>query len=160
MIIIRSMMKNYRNFFRYTIFQITYAMRSTSLLSFEMTMISNFTVFFIFKIFIFKFFFTNITDLCIFIWFLCSFVNNFIFFFLKLVIFIACSLKYSQNFFIQYLPLYTSCLFPMLLNEDIVDIFFFYQYSQDSRGREGTIFYSIVDIEKPDGICSLTFAVN
>ena len=33
----------------------------------------------------------------------------------------------------QYLPLYTSCLFSMLLNEDIVDI------------------------EEPDGICLLTF---
>ena len=66
----------------------------------------------------------------------CSLVNNFIFFFLKLIIFIARSLKYSQNFFIQSLPLYTSCLFSMLLNEDIVGI------------------------EKPDGICLLTFVVH
>ena len=36
----------------------------------------------------------------------------------------------------QSLPLYTSCLFSMLLNDDIVDI------------------------EKPDGLCSLTFVVN
>ena len=50
--------------------------------------------------------------------------------------FIACSLKDSQNFFIQSLPLYTSCLFSMLLNDDIVDI------------------------EKPDGICSPTFDVD
>ena len=40
----------------------------------------------------------------------CSFVNNF-----------KSSLKDSHNFFIQSLPLYTSCLFSMLLNEDIVD---------------------------------------
>ena len=58
------------------------------------------------------------------------------FFFLKLIIFIACSLKNSQNFFIQSLPLYTSCLFSMLLNDNIVDI------------------------EKLDGICSLTFVVD
>ena len=32
------------------------------------------------------------------------------------------SLKDSQNFFIQSLPLHTSCLFSMLLNDDIVDI--------------------------------------
>ena len=51
------------------------------------------------------------------------------FFFLKLIIFIACSLKDSQIFFIQSLPLYKSCLFPMFLNDDIADI------------------------EKPDGIC-------
>ena len=36
----------------------------------------------------------------------------------------------------QSLPLYTSCLFSMLLNDDIVDI------------------------EKPDGLCSLIFVVN
>ena len=36
----------------------------------------------------------------------------------------------------QFLPLYTSCLFSILLNEDIVDI------------------------EKTDGICSLTFVVD
>ena len=36
----------------------------------------------------------------------------------------------------QSLPLYTSCLFSILLNEDIVDI------------------------ERPDGICSLTFVVD
>ena len=46
----------------------------------------------------------------------------------------ACSLKDSQKFFIQSLPLYTSCLLSMLPTEDIVDI------------------------EKPDGICSVTFA--
>ena len=46
------------------------------------------------------------------------------------------SFKDSQNFFIQSLPLYTSCLFSMLLNDDIVDI------------------------EKPDGICSPTFDVD
>ena len=59
-----------------------------------------------------------------------------IYFFLKLIIFIACSLKESENVFIQSLPLYISCLFSMLLNEDIADI------------------------EKPDGICSLTFVVD
>ena len=36
----------------------------------------------------------------------------------------------------QSLPLYTSCLHSMILN------------------------YDILDIEKPDGICSLTFVVN
>ena len=50
-------------------------------------------------------------------------------FFLKLIIFIECSLKNSQDFFMQSLPLYTSCLFSMLLNEEFADI------------------------ERPDGIC-------
>ena len=65
---------------------------------------------------------------------------TFIFFFLKLFIFTACSLKNSQNFFMQPFSLYTSYflhilhilwLFSMLLKENIVDI------------------------EKPDGICIL-----
>ena len=58
------------------------------------------------------------------------------FFFLRLIIFIACPLKKSQNFFMQSLSLYTSCLFFMLL--DAV----------------------IVDIEEPYGICSLTFVAD
>ena len=44
------------------------------------------------------------------------------------------SLKDSQNFFMQSLPLYTSGLFSMLSN------------------------YGSVDVKKPDGICSPTFA--
>ena len=46
---------------------------------------------------------------------------TFIFFFLKLIICIACSLVNSQNFFMQSLPLHTSCLLSMLLNDDIVN---------------------------------------
>ena len=57
-------------------------------------------------------------------------------FFFNLIIFIVCSLKNSQDFFMQSLPLYTSCLFSMLLNEEFADI------------------------ERPDGICLLTFGVN
>ena len=47
-----------------------------------------------------------------------------------------CSLKNSPNFFIQSLPLYASCLFFTLVNEDIADI------------------------EKPDGICLLAFVAD
>ena len=110
-------------------------MRSTSIFPCIMTVISNFTIFLIFQIFIFKFFFINITDFCISYDSCCSFVNNFIFFF-KLVIFIVCCLKNAQNFIMQSLPQYTSCLFSLLLNDDIVDI------------------------EKPDGIYLLTFDVD
>ena len=46
------------------------------------------------------------------------------------------SLKDLQNLFLQSLPLYASCLFSMLLNDNIVDI------------------------EKSDGICSPTFVVD
>ena len=58
------------------------------------------------------------------------------FFFKKLIISSACYLKDSQNFFMQALPLYTSCLFSMLLDDDIVKT------------------------EKPDRIYSPTFAVD
>ena len=129
-------MKNYKNFLRHTIFQITYAMCSTSIFSCIMTMISNFTIFFIFQIFVFKFFLQIQRILAFSYDSCCSFVNNFIFFFLKLIIFIACSFKASQNLFMQSLPVYTSWLFSMLLNKHIVDI------------------------EKPDGICSLTFFID
>ena len=44
------------------------------------------------------------------------------FFFLKLIIFLACSFKDLQNYFKQSLPLYTLYLFPISLNDDIVDI--------------------------------------
>ena len=64
---------------------------------------------------------------------LITFVNNFK---KKLITFIACSLKNSQNFLMQSLPLYKSCLFSMLLNEDIAAI------------------------RKPNGICSLIFVVD
>ena len=52
----------------------------------------------------------------------CSVLKNFIFFFLKLIVFIVHSLKNSQKCFIQSLPLYTSCLFSMLLNKNNADI--------------------------------------
>ena len=111
-------------------------MRFTSVFSCIMTMISNFMILFIFQIFIFKFF-LEISEICAFSYdFCCSFVNNFILFFLKLIILIPCSVKHSQNFFIQSLTVYMSCLFSTLLNEDIAGI------------------------EKPDGICSFTFAVD
>ena len=47
-----------------------------------------------------------------------------------------CFLKNSEYLLIKSLPLYTSCLFSMLLNEDIVEI------------------------EKSDGICWLTFVLD
>ena len=42
--------------------------------------------------------------------------------FLKLIVFIACSMKNSQNVFMQPLTLNTTCLFSTLVNERIVDI--------------------------------------
>ena len=53
-----------------------------------------------------------------------------------MIILLACSLTDLQNFFMQSFPLETSCLFSMLLNDDIVDI------------------------EKTDGIHSFTFVID
>ena len=118
------------------IFWITYAMCSTFIFLCRMTMISKFTIFVIFRIFMFKFFFRNITEFCIFIWFLLLFCSQPPYFVLKLINSIEHSLGYSQNFFMQSLPLYTPWFSSKLLIDDIADI------------------------EKPYGICSSTFAVG
>ena len=65
-----------------------------------------------------------------------SFVNGIIFFFLKLTIFIACSFKYSHDFFIQSSILYILHLFSISPNAHIVEI------------------------KYPQGPCSPTFVVN
>ena len=58
------------------------------------------------------------------------------FFFLNLIHFIACFLKDPKNFFMQSLPLYTSCLYFRSSNDDMVNI------------------------EKSNGICSPTFVLD
>ena len=58
------------------------------------------------------------------------------FFYSKLIMLVARSLKHSQNCLMESLPLYTRCLFSMVLKEDIVGI------------------------EKPNGKCWLTFVVD
>ena len=108
-------MKSHGNFFRYTILKL-------HIFPCIITMISNLT-----RIFSFKYLFSNFSfqikhvfatsyDSC------CSFVNNFIFFFLKLIIFIACSLKVSKKIFIQSLALHKLRLFFTLVNDDTIDI--------------------------------------
>ena len=67
--------------------------------------------------------------------FCCSFVNDFISF-KEIIILIACSRKDSQDFLKQFLPLYTSWYFSLFSNN------------------------SIVDLEKPDRICSPTFVAD
>ena len=50
------------------------------------------------------------------------FIDNIIYFFSKLIIFIACSIKDLQIFFMQYLSLYIVCLFSTPSNVHIVSI--------------------------------------
>ena len=91
-------------------------MCSTSIFHFIMTMVSIFRIFFFFWKYLFLyFFFTNMPGLCNSHDSCCSFVNNFDFFLFKITAYIGRFLKNSQNIFIQSLPLYTSCLFSMLL---------------------------------------------
>ena len=65
----------------------------------------------------------------------CSFVKNFIFFLFKITYF-HCAPSYEITTFFNAIFMYTSCLFSILLNEDIVDI------------------------EKPDRICLLSFVLD
>ena len=101
-IIVRSIMKNSRNFSKYS---------STSIFPCLMTMLSNFTIFFIFQIFIFKCFFYKYNRFVHFHMVPAALLLIISFFFFKLIIFISCSLKYSLNFFIQSLPLYAQAYF-------------------------------------------------
>ena len=55
-IIVRSITKNYRKFFRNAIFYVTYTMFSNSVFTYIMTIISNFKIFVVFNTFIFKLF--------------------------------------------------------------------------------------------------------
>ena len=88
-------------------------MFSTSIFTCIMTMVPHFAVFFIFSTSLFKFLYKYNR-------FLYLHMILFFFFFLELIISIACSVKYSQ--IMQSLLLYRSRLFPMLLNDEIVDI--------------------------------------
>ena len=85
-----------------------------------MRMVFNFTIIFIISAFMLELSSANVTDFCIFKFF--SFANGIIYFFSKLIIFIACFLKGLQNFSIQYSHRYTSCLFFMPPNFEILEL--------------------------------------
>ena len=88
----------------------------------------NDTKFFIFQIFICKFFFVNIINFCI-VYIIPAavlLINSFLFF-SKLIIFITCFLKDSKifslkNIFIQSLLSIHNAFFPLLLNNEAADI--------------------------------------
>ena len=105
-------------------------MCSTSIFPCIMTMICNFTIYFIFQIFIFKFFFANTTDFCIFMNLAALLIITSFFFFLENLLFSLRDLLRIHKTFPCNLYL---CIHH---NEDIVDI------------------------EKPGGICSFTFVVD
>ena len=108
-------------------------MHSTSIFPCIMRMISNYMIFFKY---LFSIFSLQISQILASSYDSCCFViNNPVFFLFKINNFSACSFWF-KNFFIQSLPLQIPCLVSMLLKEDIIDI------------------------EKPDGICSLTFVVG
>ena len=105
-------------------------MGSTSRFTCIMTRISKFKIFLIIQIFILKFFYENITNFCIFISFLLLFCHNFVFSSLNLIIFIA----------------YTLSTLHVKHSQNVFIKIFLDEY--------------IVDIQKPDGICTLTFAAD
>ena len=91
-------------------------MSSTSIFYCIITIVPNLEILFICSVFICKYFITNTTNVWVFSWVLILFVNNFIFFLFKInYLYWARSLKDSQNFFIQSLPLYTCAYFLCLL---------------------------------------------
>ena len=120
-IIVKSIMKNYINLFRSIKFKIKYAMQSTPIFPCIMTVISKFTLYFDLSNIYFQFFIQKHNKFLRFGMIHAALLLITSFFYSKLIYFIACSLKDSQNIFMQSLPLYTPCLFSMLLNEDIVD---------------------------------------
>ena len=119
-------MKSYRNFSGSLYFKINMLCARPLYSPVIMKMISDFTLFFIFPYSFLHFHMISAAPLLIISFFFLS----------KLIMSTTCSLKDSQNFFMQYLLLYIPCLFSMVLNDDIVDT------------------------EKTDGICSLIFVVN
>ena len=122
MIIVRSIMNRYRNFFRYTFLccaQHHYIplYNDNDLQLYDIFYLSHIH----FQFFFFFFFFEKYIRLLHF--FMSSAALLLIIsFFLKLIIFMVCSLKDSQNVFMESLNLYTSCFFSMLLNDDILYI--------------------------------------
>ena len=99
-----------------------------------MRMVFNFTIIFIISAFMLELSSANVTDFCIFKFF--SFANGIIYFFSKLIIFIACFLKGLQNFSIT---IFTS-VYIMLI--------FYATKFRNSR------------TEYPQGICSPTLDVD
>ena len=92
-IIIRFIVKNHGNFFWNIISQITYSMCNISVFTITMTMLPKFAIVFIISVFLYEVF---LQMQCIFVFSYdscCFFVNGIIYFFSKLIIFIACSLK-------------------------------------------------------------------
>ena len=106
----------------------TYATSSSSIFTWIKTIISNFAIFFIFKIFL-PFgclTFHIVPAICLLI---TLFVKK-VLFFLKMIIYLARFFKHSQNVFIKSLPLHTSCLLFISLNCSSVDFEKLMEYVQ------------------------------
>ena len=99
-------------------------------------MVLNIAIYVIFSMFIFNSFYNYSRFLCFYMIFAVRLLVTSYFFFLILIIFVVYSCQNSKNLFMQSLPLYTLCLFSILLHDDILDI------------------------EKPNTICSPTFDVD
>ena len=86
--------------YKYDSFQ---TLKSTAPFTSTMAQVFNFSITFISRVYLFELLFDSY----------CSFVNSITFFFSKLIVFTACSVKDSQNFFMQFSSLYALCLFPI-----------------------------------------------
>ena len=100
-------------------------------------MVPNFAVVFIISVFMFELFYRNVVDFCLFIQFLLFICQWYCFLLFKVnYLYCVCIMKHSQNFFMQYSPLHTSCWFSIPSH------------------------VHIVDTEYPQEICSPTFVVD
>ena len=84
-------------------------MQSTSILFNILTMIPNFTIFFIFKTFMFNFSLANITGFCISYDSCCTFANNFISFFKYKLFSLRIHKTFSCNFYLYIHHAYFLC---------------------------------------------------
>ena len=134
-IIVRFIAKSYWNFLKYIILKLHMLSAAPLYAPVKWQWSVTLWYFLSFKYF-FQIFLYLYNRFCIFISLLLIFCYWFHIFLKKWIIFIASSLKDSQIYLRQSLPLYTLCLFSFLVIDDIVDI------------------------RKPDGMCSTAFVKN
>ena len=96
-------------------------MCSTSVFTGIISMVFKFAIIFIISVFMFKVVLSNAANFYLLIQFLRLFVNAIVFFFSKLLAFIAYSSWDSQKFFMQFSILYASWLLSVPTNSHIVD---------------------------------------
>ena len=95
---------------------------STSVFTGIISIVFKFAIIFIISVFMFKVVLSNAANFYLLMRFVCLFVNGIVFFFSKLLAFIAYSSSDSQKCFMQFSILYASWLLSVPTNSHIVEI--------------------------------------